>query len=256
MEYIQELTSLGLKDKAAAVYLASLEIGPSPVQPIAKKAKVVRATTYVVLEELMQMGLITKYKEGKKTLFSAEAPHQLLRLLERQQEEIQEKKREVESILPELQILTKAAAGKPSVRYFEGKEGLRAILQEVLMYARSGETVYNFTPADHMQGVFPKEEDTYYTQRIAKGIIAKTLFTTRLDRVKKEWLSRKTQQLTESRFVPPERFPVSAGMTMYRDRIAIGSFTGKLFGVIIESQQMVDMMKVLFDLAWDSAEKH
>ena len=66
MEYIQELTSLGLKDKAAAVYLASLEIGPSPVQPIAKKAKVVRATTYVVLEELMQMGLVTKYKEGKK----------------------------------------------------------------------------------------------------------------------------------------------------------------------------------------------
>ncbi len=256
MEYIQELTSLGLKDKEAAVYLASLSLGPSPVQPIAKKAKVVRATTYVVLEELMQMGLVTKYKEGKKTLFSAEPPHQLLRLLERQQEQIQEKKRDVESILPELQILTKAAAGKPSVRYFEGKEGLRAIRQEVLMYARPGDVIYNFTPVDHMHGVFPREEATYYSQRIAKGVTAKTLFTTRRDRVKQEWLSRQSRQLTESRFVPPERFPVSAGMTIYRDRIATGSYSGKLFGVIIESQQMVDMMRVLFDLAWDSAEKH
>lgn len=253
MEYIQELTSLGLKDKEAAVYLASLEIGPSPVQPISKKAKVVRATTYVVLEELMQMGLITKYKEGKKTLFSAEAPHQLLRLLERQQEEIQEKKREVESILPELQILTKAAAGKPSVRYFEGKEGLRAIRQEILMYARSGDTVYNFTPADHLRSVFPVEEDTHYKQRVAKGIVAKTLFTTKFDRIKKEWLLRQPKKLTEIRFIPPDRFPASAGMTMYRDRIAVGSYTGKLFGTIIESQQMVDMMKSLFDLAWDSA---
>ncbi len=256
MEYIQELTSLGLKDKEAAVYLASLEIGPSPVQPIAKKAKVVRATTYVVLEELMQMGLVTKYKEGKKTLFSAEPPHQLLRLLERQQEEIQEKKREVEGILPELQILTKAAAGKPSVRYFEGKEGLRAIRQEIVMYTGAGDTIYNFTPADHLRGVFPVEEDTHYNQRVAKGVVGKTIFTTRSEVVKSQWFAKQKQHLTEMRFVSPERFPVSAGMTIYRDRIAIGSFTGKLFGVIIESQQMVDMMKVLFELAWDSAEKH
>ena len=66
MEYIQELTNLGLKDKEASVYLSCLELGPSPVQPIARKAKVVRATTYVILESLMNMGLVTKFKEGKK----------------------------------------------------------------------------------------------------------------------------------------------------------------------------------------------
>src|SRR3990167_6712494 len=86
MEHIKELMSLGLKDKEVVVYLSCLELGPSPAQVIAKKAGVVRATTYVILEELMNMGLVTKYKEGKKTMFSAEAPRQLLRLLERQEE--------------------------------------------------------------------------------------------------------------------------------------------------------------------------
>lgn len=253
MEYIQELTSLGLKDKEAAVYLSCLELGPSPVQPIARKAKVVRATTYVILESLMKMGLVTKYKEGKKTLFSAETPRQLLRLLERQQEAIQEKQHGLESILPELQMLTRSGGDKPSVRYFEGKEGVRAIRQDIIMHGRSGDTFYNFTPADHFLGVFP-EEDTHVDQRIAKKIHAKTLFTTTSQKIKKEWLSASGDELTERRFISPEHFPVPAGMTIYQDRIAIGSYTGKLFGAIIESDQMATMMRSLFELAWVGAE--
>lgn len=255
MEFIQELMSLGLKDKQASVYLSCLQLGPSPAQHIAKKADVVRATTYVILEELMALGLVTKYKEGKKTMFSAEAPRQLLRLLEKQEEEIQEKQNDLEQILPELQMLTKAAGDKPSVRYFEGKEGLRAIRQEIIMYTRSEDILYNFTPMDHLRGVFAREEDTYYTQRIAKGISAKTLFTAESNKVKTEWFSLPSGGKTEIRFVPPHKFPVPAGMTIYRDRIAIGSYTGKLFGVIIESQQMANMMRAMFELAWDSASK-
>lgn len=253
MEYIQELRNLGLKDKEAAVYLSCLELGPSPVQPIARKSKVVRATTYVILESLMNMGLVTKYKEGKKTLFSAETPRQLMRLLERQQEEIQEKQHELETILPELQMITRAGGEKPSVRYLEGQEGIRAIRQDIIMHGRSGDTFYNFTPADHFLGVFP-EEDTHIDQRIAKRIKAKTLFTTTSSKVKKEWLAISKNELSERRFIPPENFPVPAGMTIYRDRIAIGSYTGKLFGAIIESEQMAQMMISLFELAWVGAE--
>lgn len=254
MKYIQELTNLGLKDKEAAVYLSCLELGPSPVQLIGRKAKVVRATTYVILESLMSMGLVTKYKEGKKTLFSAETPRQLLRLLEKQEEVIQEKQHEIEAILPELQMLTKAAGDKPSVRYFEGKEGLVTMRREIIMYPQAGDMIYNFTPADHLISVFPNEEDKNVPQRVAKQIFAKTLFTTTSESLKKRWLSMGTKEMSERRFISPERFPVSAGMTIYRDRIAIGSFTGKLFGVIIESQQVVNMMKALFELAWDGAE--
>ncbi|MEO6077921.1 MAG: hypothetical protein ABIP54_03995, partial [Candidatus Andersenbacteria bacterium] len=162
---------------------------------------------------------------------------------------------ELKDILPELQMLTKASGDKPSVRYFDGKEGLRAIRQEIIMHAHSGDTVYNFTPADHLRGVFANNEDTHYRQRISKGIHAKTLFTTKADKTKKEWLSTMSDQKTEIRFVAPESFPVPAGLTIYRDRIAMGSYTGKLFGVVIESEQIANMMIALFELAWESAKK-
>ena len=59
-DLIQELGHLGLSEKEAAVYLASLELGPAPVQDISHKAKVNRATTYVMIESLMGRGLISR----------------------------------------------------------------------------------------------------------------------------------------------------------------------------------------------------
>lgn len=254
MIFEAELKKLGLKDKEASVYLASLELGPSPVQRIARKAKVVRATTYVVLEALMNRGLVTKYKEGKKTLFSAEPPRQLLRLLEKEQEAILDKQAEFEKILPELQVLMRSAADRPSVRFFSGKEGLHAMRQEILMHTNPGEEVLNFTPADHLIGVFPDNDNTYLAQRKGRRIYAKTIFSTKSETLKKRWLTS-VDKYNARRFVSPEDFPTPSGMTIFKDRIAIGSFAGKLMGVIIENQTMADTMRRLFNLAWLGAEK-
>lgn len=254
MEFVKELKSLGLKDKEASVYLACLELGPSPVQQISRKAKVVRATTYVVIESLMEKGLVTKYKEGKKTLFSAEPPRQLKRLLEKKKEEVEEREQRLETVLPELQIIMKTAGGRPSVRYFEGKEGLHAMRQEIVMHSNTGEEIYNFTPADHLTAVFPDDQDTHFPQRVAKGIKSKTIFTTKSPELKDLWLSPAHSQRSERRFISPERFPVPAGMTIFKDRVAMGAFTGKLMGVVIESEQLATMMKHLFELAWEGAE--
>lgn len=249
MVFETELKKLGLKDKEASVYLACLELGPSPVQVISRKAKVVRATTYVVLESLAQRGLVTQYKEGKKTLFSAEPPRQLLRLLEKEQEAIEEKRHELDNLLPELQVLMKASGDRPTVRYFEGKEGLHAMRQEIVMYSHPGDTILNLTPMDHLRAVFPDDETTFLRQRVARGIRSQTLFTTKSETTKKLYLST-NKAIAEMRFLPPEKFPSTSGLTIYRDRIAIGSFTGRQMGVIIESEPMTDMMRRFFELAW------
>lgn len=187
-------------------------------------------------------------------LFSAEPPLQLERLIDKRQEEIKEGRRSLDKILPELQVIMKSSGDRPSIRYFEGKEGQRAIRQEIIMYSQSGDVILNFTPGDHLTAVFPDEEDTQYTARVAKGIFARTIFTTKSEKLKRRWLSPEYRNKSERRFVLPKEFPVSSGMTIYRDRIAMAVFTGKLMGVIVESQDLTNMMRVLFALAWRSAE--
>lgn len=251
MIFEKELKKLGLKDKEASVYLACLEIGPSPAQPISRKSKVVRATTYVVLESLMNRGLVTKYKKGKKTLFSAEPPRQLTRLLEKQQEEIQERQHHLEKMLPELQIIMQGSGDRPSVRYFEGREGLNTMRQEIVRHAKSNSIIYNFTPVDYLDAIFP-DEGANARQRAAKGIQSKTLFSTRSESTKNSLLEG--SRYYKRRFIPIELFPCSSGMTIFEDRIAIGSFVGNLMGVVVESKPMAEMMKHLFELAWMGAE--
>ncbi|HEX9113717.1 MAG TPA: helix-turn-helix domain-containing protein, partial [Nitrospirota bacterium] len=53
------LRSLGFTDSESKIYLISLEMGPSSVQDIAKKADVSRVTTYAVIESLAKHGLMS-----------------------------------------------------------------------------------------------------------------------------------------------------------------------------------------------------
>ncbi|MBI4087815.1 TrmB family transcriptional regulator, partial [Candidatus Kaiserbacteria bacterium] len=68
----KELEDLGLSEKEARVYLAALELGQNTAERIAKQASVNRSTTYVQLDSLMKMGLISTHEEDKKTLFAPE----------------------------------------------------------------------------------------------------------------------------------------------------------------------------------------
>ena len=64
------LKQLGLLEKEAKVYLASLELGEATVLELAKKSALNRTTVYVEIEKLGQRGLVSSIEKGKKRYFS------------------------------------------------------------------------------------------------------------------------------------------------------------------------------------------
>ncbi len=125
------LADLGLAPKEAETYIAMLELGPASVQDIAKKAGINRTTTYVMLEGLKRHGLVSTFEKGKKTLFSAENPEQLVEILTRQSQVINAKKSKLEESLPRLLAIFNSTGDKPRVRFLEGEEPMREIMQKV-----------------------------------------------------------------------------------------------------------------------------
>ena len=154
---IKQLQHLGLSDKEASVYMASLELGSDTVQEIAKRAEVKRANTYTVIEKLMSKGLMSSVEKGKKTLYQVEDPKQLLRLVEEQEEDIKKKEQEFKKHLPELETLFDIAEEKPKVRYFEGKEGLIAIREDY--FKAKNKEVFSFYAADEEKKFFLKKKE-------------------------------------------------------------------------------------------------
>ena len=257
MRFETELKKLGLSDKEAAVYEASLELGEATVQQIAKKSGVARATTYLILDSLMKRGLVSQYSQDHKTKFVPEPPTQLERFLHRQEEELHERQADLGRLLPKLQAFMGASDQRPVVRYFTGVEGLRTMRAEMTQYSTSKDMWYSLTPIDHLRAVFGEQPGNHYTYaltRAAKGIRHKVIFTTSSEKLRQQRVLKAFEERAERRFIPPEKFRSTSGLTIFRDRIAIANFSGQVGGVIIESPAAALMMKELFLLAWDCLE--
>lgn len=132
-----ELRKLGLSEKEVKVYLAGLELGPNSVQNIAKKAGLVRPTTYVIIESLKRKNLFTETREGKRRYFVAKSPDSILSMLRVQKRELEEKEREFIRIIAALETRY-ALKDKGGLVMYRGKEGFRTI-QEMFSLTDSRE---------------------------------------------------------------------------------------------------------------------
>lgn len=243
-----KLRELGLAEKEAKVFLASLELGCNTVQEIAKKADINRATTYVIIEKLMKKGLMSSVEKGKKTFFQTEDPKRLLTLLEEQEEGLKRKEEEFKKYLPELETLFNIAEEKPKVRFFEGKEGLVAIRDDY--FKAKDKEVVGFFAKDEERNVFSEEERLKaFNERVKTGIKFKLLYSD-IEKNKTE------RESTRERFIPKNKFPLSSSFIIYDNKVAAVSMKGKLIGVIIDSKEISNTFRSIFELAWEGAEKY
>jgi len=243
------LKKLGLSDKEASVYLAMLSLGPSSVLRISRKAGVARATTYLVLEELLHKGMVSIYEKDGAQNYVAEEPEHLRYLIERRRQELAEEEELLVDIIPKLQAFTWAEDQRPVVRYYHGREGLKTLRSEMLRTSQAGETWYNFTPVDHLYKVFGNQSYTYEEQRLARGVKSKSIFTTKSTKLKNELLMKGNRRI-ERKFVSPAKFTSGTGITITKDRVALGTMEDKLGGFVVESRSVAAAMRELFELAW------
>ena len=245
-----ELKKLEFSDKEAKVYLALLELGEAPVQQISEKAKVNRATTYVVLEALQKRGVVSTVEKDKKVIFAAESPRALLRLFRTQEQELKEKQEAFKKVMPEFEAMFNLSAEKPTVRFFEGREGVRAVSEDILQ--SGAKVLYDIYPleyVDQIRALFPDEEnEDFLKKRQELGITIRSIYT---GDAPFEGFKLKG----ERKFVPRNKFPLAGDILIYRDRVALTTLRGKVISVIIESQEIADTMRLVFELAWLGADK-
>lgn len=245
----RDLQKLGLSDKEALVYLASLELGPAPVQAIALKAEVNRATTYVMIESLTQRGLMSSFEKGKKTMFTAEKPERLHRIVHREQELVREKEETIKKVLPDLESILHAAGERPKVYFYEGEEGLEA-MRETIFDSKVSE-IEDFISFDDLRHLLPQDHWKKHNEKLAKrSIKGRTIYTSE----KFEKPAQTTQHLWHFRRIPKDKFPMHGELTVYGHRVAMIALKGKLVGVIIESKEMATMVRSMFELAWMQAD--
>ena len=241
MEIKQVLEQFGLDGKKADVYLAALELGSTTVIEIAKKAGVKRTTCYDILMDLIKEGLVSETIKGKKRFFIGENPEKI-------QKDLQRKESLFSEILPQLKSIHNISGIKPKIRYFEGKEGLMEAYDDALKY--SGE-ILAFGSEDVYKVLGRDWVENYIKWRVKKGIRVRAILPS-TEYLEREIFVRDQQQLRSCKSIKKEKYPFSIEIDIYgHQKVALISNKEQL-AVIIESAEIFNTMKFIFELAWDS----
>lgn len=249
MFLVKPLQKLGLTEKEAAVYLATLELGNASVQEIATKAGMKRPTTYLIIEELQHKGLLAEEKRGRGSTYSAVNPEVL-------RQRAQEQKRVVEESLPFLTAMWTGEKSKPQVRVYEGVEGMKQIYRETLWKSKT--PVWFFSSVKKIYQVFPDilEQWLVHLAEFPKQVVPSREIINP-DPVDIEYGLRAIKQNPNEQIrVLPKDFSsqfLATDNAILDDKIVMASLEGKLFTTVIQSQPLVDTMRTLYELAWQSA---
>lgn len=249
-----DLSIVGLTPKEATVYRTLLELGTASVLAVARQANVVRPTTYVILESLAEKGLVSKATGAyaKKILFRAEPPECLESLLRRQARELEERREQLQRLLPDLRLLHLIGEERPRLRLFEGAEGLRCLQQEFIGVSR--DSIVGMAPEDFLYRLFPQEEYNKEIRcvRTEARISSRHIYTSSAGvRYTQE---EDTSLLRESRFVPPAQLPLRASISVHGPLLSIVSLHTKIIGVLIEHKDIADSFRAIFERMWLATE--
>lgn len=236
---IQEtLREFGLTDKEAQVYLALLHTGTALVQDVARKAGTYRTYTYEILKSLKEKGLVSHVIKGGKQYFEPAPPDKLISILK-------ERENKISRILPDLEKAYSTTIEKPKVEFYEGKEGLKTILDD-LIRVKKDILVYGSTAGQLqlLQFYFPQ----YVKQRVKHKIRIRVI--TERSPQAMELHKQDKEELREMRFLPATmEFPTVTNI--YGNKVAILSLDKDMVGVIIENKNIAETQRMIFQLLWN-----
>lgn len=244
------LEKLDLSKKEASVYLALFEMGPSSVSKIAHKAKTNRTTCYDIIENLIRLGLVSKVEEASKKTYFAEHPDSLVAYLEKKSRDFKDKARQVKQVLPQLKAIYSEKGKNPIVRFYEGKKGIEAVYEDTLT---SSEPIRAYASVRSMHEALPDYFPEYYRRRALKGISIRGILPATKEAIIRSSFDEEEER--DSRLVPKDKFDFSPEIDIYDDKVAIMSLKEE-FGVIIESKEIAEAQKKIYELAWEAAKKY
>lgn len=245
----EKLEKLGFSTKEADVYIALLELGSAVVSDVAKKAEINRSTAYVLLESLAEKGFVSVSEKNNVKNFSVTPIESIAQYLSGLARQYTTMAKIASDMAPELKSLYLSAIPKSRVKFFQGAEGLKMAYEDTLT---SKETIRAFAEVGNMYDALPGYFPEYYKRRARRNIYVRVIAPDTLE--VKERIKHDKAEKRESLLVPKEKYSFSPEINIYDNKIIFISCVEK-FSLIIESQELADAFKKIFEISWQEARR-
>ena len=240
--YEETLEKIGLSRNESKVFLALLELGPSPIGKIATGSRIHRTNAYDAIERLMEKGMISySMKDDSTKIFEAADPSNLMGLLD-------DKKLMLERIIPSLKIKKEMVYRKSQAYIYEGITAFTRILDNFLDF-KEPILVYGIPKKapDVMKHFIPG----FHKRRIPKKIQMLHIYNhSATDRIK--YLN--SLPFTEARYLSQD-LDSEVSTNICGDEVVFAIWSDPVMAIQIKNKVVAESYKRYFNLLWDAARK-
>ncbi len=232
------LTALGLSHIESKIYLALLRGHRSSIAGIAQDTDIHRPTIYRVIPRLIETGLVSEVKVGKRSLYIAENPAKLRTLAQTLTSQLEEN-------LPDLERMYDGSQQRPFIRYYEGKKAIQNIYEDMIQRSKKGDSIYRYESPRDLR-IISKYYPKLYWQRSTgpQGEIEKYVITNEATRSKRqERIWRHTKAIPEQY----DAFDYNITQLIYKDTVAFIDFDTET-ATLIQNKRFADFQLRIFKM--------
>jgi sugar-specific transcriptional regulator TrmB len=232
------LEKLGLEKKEIKVYLALLRLTSATATKVSQESRIERTLTYTILEKLIDKGLVSYVLKKNVKHFQAADPRKLM-------SDLEEKKEQLQQIMPNLVNLAKFVKEETKVEIYKGKEGLRTVFRDMI---RIGKDYIVLGEEAVFHEIMPETLKEILREIVKKGIKERVLSKESLRG--KIWLTKNSK----IKYLPDDYF--SPVMTVvYGDRTAMVIWADPINIILIHNNSVAQTYKNYFEFFWKMAKK-
>ena len=237
------LKYVGLDESESKVYLALLDLGPSNISAIAKKAKVYRPVLYKLLPVLEARGIISQVIKKKRHLYTAESPEKLKQLFD-------VASKTFDSALPDLMRMYVPKCKQPVIKFFEGQNGIARVFEDFATSLMVGSHYYRYSS---IKKLYPTSSN--YLPRNYSSIMKEKSKFAKGSIISNEYLAKgndRVRQNQQWKVIPASLNIFSHGITqlIYENKVAFIDYNSNS-AFIIENKEFAEFQKSIFKLFWD-----
>jgi DNA-binding MarR family transcriptional regulator len=245
------LSSINISPSAQAIYLALLENGPATARTLAHRTGVTRTSIYDHIKILRTKGLVVERSIEGTTLFEIGDTRQLSILLDDQAEQLHAQQDFLAKNLTTL--IDKSQSLQPKVRFFEGQDGVKQLLKDILWHDNI--TLYLYWPYEDMLNFLGEDFLLWFSaRRKTHNIPIQTIWGHHTGKIKKSIFVDDGKDVAR-RYLIQKNVP-SMGYIIYDNKVAFLSSCKESFGFIVESVEFASLQKMQFDVLWQMAKKN
>jgi len=242
------LKALGLDKQEMEIFMHLARLECVPASRIAQKTGLKRTSCYQILENMVKNNLIKRGLKYGIRYYTAATPQELVKLLEKKTEPLEEAKILLNKNLSEIEKFYRMGNSSTSIAFYEGFEEIKLVYDKIL--AQDDPQIYSILrkmdTTNHPLSSYWKQ---YLKERIKRK--KKSFSLVPADQLSEKYIQANKKEHRNTIQIAPKEIPIFGDLKVSGKLVSlISQHEGRIFGVTIEDERIAKMFKGMLKVLW------